>query len=392
MNQLKQVTTCIDFTYLAGNDSGSDANSLIAIAIAAGYPGRRVRISVLITGGAGYIGSHTCAELLRATHAVVVFDKFSNSHPEAPLRAAQIVGKRPLLAPGDIRDQSAIEVTLRGHQYQAVIHFAGLKAVDESVEKPTLYYYHDMVAPHRLLTAIQNCGVQTLVFSSSATVYGEPQRPPLTEDRPLPAKSPYGHTKLIIEDMLCDPLRTISNWRIAILRYFNPIGAHKSGLIAHPQGIPNNFLPYVAQVVVGRREALDFWGNDYPPPDETGVRDFIHAVDSALGHLKALERIEPPQCLAVNLGTSDGYSVVDAVRALEATNCQSTLYIASPRRSSNVAACSPLCRPWLGRPSIRYKSQARPRRHVQRPLTLARAKPIGLRMTPQVPNYIGGAR
>jgi len=297
-------------------------------------------MSILVTGGAGYIGSHTCVELLRAGHDVVVFDNFSNSHPEALNRVEQITGRKPILVQGDIRDQAAIEFALRQYQCQAVIHFAGLKAVGESVEKPLLYYDNNVVGTHRLLAAMQNCGVSTLVFSSSATVYGEPQRLPLTEDHPLSATNPYGRSKLVIEYMLRDVYHAHPDWRIAILRYFNPVGAHESGLIGEdPQGTPNNLMPYVAQVAVGRREYLNVWGNDYPTSDGTGVRDYIHVVDLALGHLKALEALDRPQCIAVNLGTGVGYSVLDVVKAFEAASGQSVQYRIGPRRPGDVAAC-----------------------------------------------------
>ena len=297
-------------------------------------------MSILVTGGAGYIGSHTCVELLQAGHEVVVFDNFSNSHPEALKRVEQITGRQLSLVQGDIRDRSAIESALRQHQCQAVIHFAGLKAVGESVEKPLLYYDNNVVGTHRLLAAMQICGVSTLVFSSSATVYGEPQRLPLTEDHPLSATNPYGRSKLFIEDMLRDVHRAHPDWRIAILRYFNPVGAHESGLIGEdPQGIPNNLMPYVAQVAVGRREYLNVWGSDYPTHDGTGVRDYIHVVDLALAHLKALEALDQPKCVAVNLGTGVGYSVLDVVKAFESASGHPVPYRIEPRRPGDVAAC-----------------------------------------------------
>jgi UDP-glucose 4-epimerase len=297
-------------------------------------------MSILITGGAGYIGSHTCVELLQACHEVVVFDNFSNSHPEALRRVEQIVGRKVSMIQGDIRDQEAIETSLRRHRCQAVIHFAGLKAVGESVEKPLPYYDNNVGGALSLLRAMRKCRVETLIFSSSATVYGEPQRLPLTEDHPLSATSPYGRGKLIIEDMLRDLWRANSNWRIAILRYFNPVGAHESGLIGEdPQGIPNNLMPYLAQVALGMRDCLNVWGNDYPTPDGTGVRDYIHVVDLAKGHLKALEKIDLPQCSAVNLGTGIGYSVLDVVKAFEAASGQNVPYRLSPRRPGDVATC-----------------------------------------------------
>ena len=297
-------------------------------------------MTILVTGGAGYIGSHTCVELLLAGHEVIVFDNFSNSHPEALKRVEQIAGRKPFLVQGDLRDQSAIESVLLQYQCQVVIHFAGLKAVGESVEKPLLYYDNNVVGTHRLLAAMQNCSVSKLVFSSSATVYGEPQCLPLTEDHPLSALNPYGRSKLFIEDMLRDVYRAHPEWRIAILRYFNPVGAHESGLIGEdPQAAVNNLMPYVAQVSAGRREFLNIWGNDYPTPDGTGVRDYIHVVDLAMGHLKAIEALDQPQCSAVNLGTGVGYSVLDVVKAFEAASGQSVPNRFGPRRPGDVAAC-----------------------------------------------------
>ena len=274
---------------------------------------------IFVTGGAGYIGTHTCVELLNAGHDVTVFDNFCNSQPEALARVQRISGKKPTLVQGDIRDSAALEAALRTSGASAVIHFAGLKAVGESVQNPLAYYDNNVVGTARLLQAMQECGVKTLVFSSSATVYGDPQYLPLTEDHPLSATNPYGQTKLVIEEMLRDLHRSDPSWRFSILRYFNPVGAHASGLIGEdPQGTPNNLLPFVAQVAVGRREFLNVWGNDYATPDGTGVRDYIHVVDLALGHLKALERLQMhSECRAINLGTGMGYSVLDMVRAFE---------------------------------------------------------------------------
>jgi len=297
-------------------------------------------VSILVTGGAGYIGSHTCVELLQAGHQVVVFDNFSNSHPEALNRVEQLTGRAPVLVQGDIRDQDAVEAALRQHGCTAVVHFAGLKAVGESVEQPLRYYDNNVVGTQRLLTAMQNCGVHTIVFSSSATVYGDPQRLPLTEDHPLSATNPYGRSKLFIEDMLRDLYRAQPQWRIAILRYFNPVGAHASGRIGeNPLGTPNNLMPFVAQVAVGRRELLNVWGGDYATADGTGVRDYIHVVDLANGHLKALQRLDAPQCAEVNLGTGNGYSVLDVVKAFEEASGQAVPYRISPRRPGDVAAC-----------------------------------------------------
>ncbi len=295
---------------------------------------------ILVTGGAGYIGSHTCVELLRAGRDIVVFDNFCNSHPESLKRVESISGRKVILVEGDIRDQGAVTNVLRQYHCTAVIHFAGLKAVGESVEKPLEYYDNNVIGTHRLLRAMSECGVKTLVFSSSATVYGEPQRLPLTEDHPLSATNPYGRTKLVIEDMLRDLYRSDPSWRIGILRYFNPVGAHESGLIGEdPQGIPNNLMPFVAQVAVGRREQLMVWGNDYPTPDGTGVRDYIHVVDLALGHLKALLRLNEAQCFEVNLGTGTGYSVLEVVKAFEKASGCPIPYELAPRRAGDVASC-----------------------------------------------------
>lgn len=297
-------------------------------------------MKILVTGGAGYIGSHTCVELLEAGHEIVVFDNFSNSQPEALARVERITGGRPTLVEGDIRDQAAVAAALRRYQCEAVVHFAGLKAVGESVEQPLAYYDCNVIGTHRLLMAMADCGVRTLVFSSSATVYGDPQRLPLSEDHPLSATNPYGRSKLFIEDMLRDVYGADPSWRIAILRYFNPVGAHESGLIGeNPQGVPNNLMPFVAQVAVGRREFLNVWGNDYPTSDGTGVRDYIHVVDLAAGHLKALQRLDAPQCTAINLGTGNGYSVLEVVKAFESASGQAIPYRISPRRAGDVAVC-----------------------------------------------------
>ena len=296
---------------------------------------------ILVTGGAGYIGSHTCLELLAAGHAVTVFDNFCNSQPESIRRVERITGKPLPVIRGDIRDRAALEQALRTSGAKAVIHFAGLKAVGESVERPLSYYDNNVTGTVVLLEAMQACGVLTLVFSPSATVYGDPQRLPLTEDHPLSATNPYGRTKLVIEEMLRDLHRSDPRWRIAILRYFNPVGAHASGLIGEdPQGTPNNLLPFVAQVAVGRRAYVNVWGNDYPTPDGTGVRDYIHVVDLALGHLKALERLDQhAECRAINLGTGVGYSVLDMLRAFEQASGKPVPYQVAERRAGDIAAC-----------------------------------------------------
>ena len=296
---------------------------------------------ILVTGGAGFIGSHTCVELLNAGLDVTVFDNLCNSQPEALERVERITGRTVRLIEGDIRDRGALVAALQGSAATAVIHFAGLKAVGESVEKPLAYYDNNVIGTVRLLEAMVECKVKSLVFSSSATVYGDPRRLPLTEDHPLSATNPYGKTKLVIEDMLRDLFRSDPAWRISILRYFNPVGAHASGLIGEdPQGTPNNLLPFVAQVAVGRREFVNVWGNDYPTPDGTGVRDYIHEVDLASGHLKALERLQQQaECRAINLGTGVGYSVLDMLRAFEVASGKPVPYRIAGRREGDIASC-----------------------------------------------------
>lgn len=296
---------------------------------------------ILVTGGAGYIGSHTCVELLNTGHEVTVFDNFCNSRPEALARVERITGQKPALISGDIRDRPALVAALRESGASAVIHFAGLKAVGESVQNPLAYYDNNVLGTMRLLEAMGECAVKTLVFSSSATVYGDPQYLPLNESHPLSATSPYGQTKRVIEELLRDLYRSDPSWRMGILRYFNPVGAHASGLIGEdPQGIPNNLMPFVAQVAVGRREFLNVWGNDYPTADGTGVRDYIHVVDLAQGHIKALQRLQKQaECLTVNLGTGVGYSVLDMVRAFAKASGKPVPCKVAERRAGDIAAC-----------------------------------------------------
>lgn len=298
------------------------------------------RAMVLITGGAGYIGSHTCVELLRAGYEVLIFDNFSNSHPEVLRRIEMIAGRKPQLVVGDICDQLAIESAIRRFGCKAVIHLAGLKAVGESFVKPMAYYANNVIGTHALLSAMLSCGLDTLVFSSSAAVYGRPQCLPLPESHPLSVTNPYGRTKLVIEDMLRDLHGANPNWRISILRYFNPVGAHESGLIGEdPLGIPNNLMPFVAQVAVGRLPCLNIFGGDYPTHDGTGVRDYLHIVDLARGHLMALEHLDHPQCVAVNLGAGEGLSVLDVVHAFESASGRAIPYTIAPRRPGDVASC-----------------------------------------------------
>jgi len=296
---------------------------------------------ILVTGGAGYIGSHTVVELLAAGHELLILDNFSNSSPKVLDRIEKISGRRPLMVEGDIRDRPLLARLFAEHPVQAVIHFAGLKAVGESVEQPLRYYDNNVVGSLHLFEAMAAAGVFNLVFSSSATVYGDPHAVPIDESFPLQTTNPYGRSKLIIEDMLRDIGRADPRWRVALLRYFNPVGAHVSGLIGEdPRGIPNNLMPYVSQVAVGRRAELGIFGGDYPTPDGTGVRDYIHVVDLALGHLAALNRLDQwTGVLPINLGTGRGYSVLEVVAAFEQASGRPVPYRVGDRRPGDIAAC-----------------------------------------------------
>ncbi len=296
---------------------------------------------VFVTGGAGYIGSHTCVELLNAGYDVIVFDNFCNSHPEALRRVARIAGQQFKVVEGDVRDKTALIAALKDSCAEAVIHFAGLKAVGESVSAPLKYYDNNVCGSVCLLEAMQACGIKTLVFSSSATVYGAPEYLPLSERHPLRAANPYGASKLMVENILRDLQGACPEWRIATLRYFNPVGAHESGLIGEdPYGIPNNLMPYISQVAVGRREYLSIFGNDYATKDGTGMRDYIHVMDLASGHIKALERLQKmSDSFTTNLGTGRGYSVLEMVRAFEMASGRAIPYRIAPRRSGDVASC-----------------------------------------------------
>lgn len=296
--------------------------------------------TVLVTGGAGYIGSHTVLLLLEAGYRVVVVDNFSNSSAESLRRVEALAGKSVALVEGDIRDGGLMEQVLRDHQVEAVVHFAGLKAVGESVAQPLRYYDCNVVGTIRLLEAMEKAGVRRLVFSSSATVYGDPATVPIREDFPLSATNPYGATKLHIEDMLRDLYRAEPSWGLALLRYFNPVGAHESGRIGEdPNGEPNNLMPYIAQVAVGKREKLRVFGGDYNTPDGTGVRDYIHVMDLAQGHLSALEALTGPGLITTNLGTGQGYSVLDMVRAFARASGRDIPYDIVERRPGDVAVC-----------------------------------------------------
>lgn len=295
---------------------------------------------IFVTGGAGYIGSHTCVELLNAGMDVTVFDNFSNSQAESLERVKSITSKQLRVVEGDIRDGMSLKKALADSGAKAVIHFAGLKAVGESEADPLRYYDNNVTGTMRLLESMKALDIKQLVFSSSATVYGIPQFLPYTEKHPLSATNTYGQTKLAVENMLRDIHRSDASWRFAILRYFNPVGAHPSGLIGEdPQGVPNNLMPYVAQVAVGRREFLNVWGNDYPTPDGTGVRDYIHVVDLAAGHVKAVQFLERNAgCNAINLGAGVGHSVLDLVHAFESASGKPVPVKVGPRRSGDLDA------------------------------------------------------
>ncbi len=294
---------------------------------------------ILVTGGAGYIGSHTVLELLNQGREVVVVDNLRNSSQESLKRVEALTGKQVLFAQVDVRDEEALDKIFK-YPISAVIHFAGLKAVGESVKMPLRYYDNNVHGSIALMRVMMEHNVKKLIFSSSATVYGDPEFLPLTEEHSLRTTNPYGHTKLVVEDILRALHTSDTSWSIAILRYFNPVGAHESGLIGEdPQGIPNNLMPYIAQVAVGRRESVNVFGNDYDTPDGTGVRDYIHVVDLALGHLQALDILDTPQCTAINLGTGKGYSVLDVIHAFEKASGKKVPYTIAPRRAGDIAAC-----------------------------------------------------
>ncbi|WHY85440.1 UDP-glucose 4-epimerase GalE [Neobacillus novalis] len=298
-------------------------------------------MAILVTGGAGYIGSHTCVELLNAGKEIIVIDNFSNSKPESLVRVKEITGKDFLFYELDLLDRQGLEDVFSTNQIEAVIHFAGLKAVGESVSIP-LHYYHNNISGTLILCEVMaKFAVKNLVFSSSATVYGMPERVPISEDFSLSATNPYGRTKLMIEEILTDLYIADNSWSIALLRYFNPIGAHASGRIGEdPNDIPNNLMPYITQVAVGKLKELQVFGNDYPTVDGTGVRDYIHVVDLAQGHLKALERVIPTNGVeAYNLGTGTGYSVLELVGAFEKAAGVEIPYKIIERRPGDIAVC-----------------------------------------------------
>lgn len=298
-------------------------------------------MAILVTGGTGYIGSHTCVELLDAGYDVVVVDNFSNSKPEVLDRITEITGKKVRFYEVNILDRNGLEQVFSENNIDAVIHFAGLKAVGESVEIPIRYYHNNITGTLILCEVMQEHKVKKMVFSSSATVYGMNNKSPLTEDLPLNATNPYGWTKLMIEQILKDIFVSDTSWSISLLRYFNPIGAHESGRIGEdPNGIPNNLMPYITQVAVGKRKELSIFGDDYDTHDGTGVRDYIHVVDLAKGHLSALEKIMTSTGVdAYNLGTGVGYSVLDVVKAFERATGVKIPYVIAERRPGDVAEC-----------------------------------------------------
>lgn len=312
---------------------------------------------ILVTGGTGYIGSHTAVELMAAGHDVFIVDNLRNSKASVLDRIERITGRRPGFARIDLRDHAALRSLFAAQHFDAVMHFAGLKSVGESVIKPLEYYDNNVSGSTCLITCMLDAGVGTFVFSSSATVYGDPATVPIREDFPLSACNPYGRSKLMIEDILRDVARSEPAWRVALLRYFNPVGAHSSGMIGEdPNGIPNNLMPYIAQVATGKLKELQVFGADYPTPDGTGVRDYIHVVDLAHGHLAALDALKTrPGVLTLNLGTGRGHSVMEMVRTFSAVNGKSIPYRIVGRRSGDIAQC--YADPTLARETIGWRTK-----------------------------------
>lgn len=298
-------------------------------------------MTVLVTGGAGYIGSHTCVEMVLAGYDIVVVDNFSNSYYEALRRVETITGKSIKVYEVDVRNKSSLDSVFQAENIESVVHFAGLKAVGESVEKPLLYYQNNVVGTINLIECMLEHNVNNLVFSSSATVYGNPHAVPIKEDFPLSATNPYGQSKLMVENIIRDVCVANKQFNAALLRYFNPVGAHESGLIGEqPQGVPNNLMPYITQVAVGKLECLQVFGNDYDTKDGTGVRDYIHVVDLAKGHVKALDNISGLQgAVAINLGTGSGCSVLEMIKAFERVNGIEIKHRLVERRPGDVASC-----------------------------------------------------
>ena len=298
-------------------------------------------MAILVTGGAGYIGSHTCVELLNEGYEVVVVDNLCNSCVESLNRVEKITGKKVTFYEIDLKDQAKLREVFQKENIEAVIHFEGWKAVGESVAKPLEYYDNNLVSTLVLCATMEELGVKNIVFSSSATVYGDPATVPIREDFPLSVTNPYGRTKLMQEEIFRDLSVAKKDWKIVLLRYFNPIGAHVSGLIGEdPQGIPNNLVPYITQVIVGKREKLSVFGDDYDTPDGSGVRDFIHVTDLAIGHVKAIQKLSDMEGVKTyNLGTGNGYSVLEMVKAFEKVCGKEIPYVVTPRRPGDIATC-----------------------------------------------------
>ena len=328
-------------------------------------PVSRAKISpvILVTGGTGYIGSHAVVALVAAGYYPIIVDNLSNSKPSVLERIATITGNRPPFFKTDLRDRTALDAIFREYPFAAVLHFAGLKAVGESVAKPLRYYENNIESTLSLCSVMAARGVKRLIFSSSATVYGDPPTVPIREDFPLAPTNPYGRSKLMIEQILQDLHAADPSWRIALLRYFNPVGAHESGLIGEDsRGIPNNLMPYISQVAVGRRKCLNIFGNDYPTPDGTGVRDYIHVMDLAEGHVAALQHMGTetssrlsPTPLIINLGTGKGYSVLELLRAFEKVSCKTIPYHITDRRPGDIAVC--FADPSLASSLLSWKAQ-----------------------------------
>ncbi|MGL6201961.1 MAG: UDP-glucose 4-epimerase GalE [Lachnospiraceae bacterium] len=298
--------------------------------------------AILITGGAGYIGSHTALELLNEGYDVVIYDNLCNSSKESIKRVEELTGKSIIFIQGDVMDEIALANVFKDHRIGAVIHCAALKAVGESVEKPLLYYHNNITGTLTLMKCMDEAGVKNIVFSSSATVYGTPEVIPITEECPKgQCTNPYGWTKSMMEQIMTDVQAAKPEWNVVLLRYFNPVGAHKSGRIGEdPQGIPNNLMPYISQVAVGKLEQLGVFGDDYDTPDGTGVRDYIHVVDLAIGHVKAINKLFKNPGLAIyNLGTGIGYSVLDMIHAFEKACNKKIPYQIKPRRAGDIAMC-----------------------------------------------------
>lgn len=298
-------------------------------------------MKILVTGGAGYIGSHTCVELLNENYEVIVLDNLSNSSEQSLVRVREITGKSLEFCKADLLNIDEIDAIFQKHKIDGVIHFAGLKAVGESVAIPLEYFHNNITGTLNLLNVMKNKNVKNIVFSSSATVYGDPHTLPIKEDFPLSATNPYGRTKLVIEEILQDLYVSDNDWNIALLRYFNPVGAHKSGMIGEdPNGIPNNLVPYISKVAIGTLEKLSIFGDDYDTPDGTGVRDYIHVVDLALGHIKTLEKLfTDPGVVIYNLGTGNGFSVLEMVTGFEKASNKKVTYQMVDRRPGDIAAC-----------------------------------------------------